>query len=76
MSTYCRLCLRKAGKEDGEAGSYTEADARTVMAALMDAISYMHEMGITHRDLKLENCVLATPGDLSSVVIVDFGLAK
>ena len=28
------------------------------------------------RDLKLENLVLSRPGDLSSVTIVDFGLAK
>lgn len=67
---------QKDGKEDGETGSYTESDARTVMGALIDAIAYMHETGITHRDLKLENLVLARPGDLSSVVIVDFGLAK
>lgn len=67
---------QKAGKDDGEVGSYTEADARTVMASLTDAIAYMHEAGITHRDLKLENLVLAEPGKLSSVVIVDFGLAK
>lgn len=66
----------KNGKEDGETGSYTESDARTVMGALFDAIAYMHETGITHRDLKLENLVLARPGDLSSVTIVDFGLAK
>eukprot|EP00873_Tetraselmis_striata_P004109 jgi/Tetstr1/424373/TSEL_014934.t1 len=67
---------QKNGMEDGEAGSYTESDARTVMGALFDAIAYMHETGITHRDLKLENLVLARAGDLSSVTIVDFGLAK
>lgn len=59
-----------------EHGPYTEADVRVMMGSLLDAIAYMHLMGVTHRDLKLENLVLSRPGDLSSVTIVDFGLAK
>jgi len=43
------------------------------MSSLIDAISYMHMQRITHRDLKLENLVLARKNDLSSVTIVDFG---
>ena len=31
---------------------------------------------VTHRDLKLENLLLARPNDISSVVIADFGLAR
>lgn len=46
------------------------------MRALLDAISHMHDHGISHRDVKLENLVLARPSDLASVTIVDFGLAK
>ena len=43
---------------------------------MLDAIAYMHASGVVHRDLKLENLVLARPYDLSSVTLVDFGLAK
>ena len=57
-------------------GPYTEDDVKVMMGALLDAVAYMHLHGVTHRDLKLENLVLARPQDLSSVTIVDFGLAK
>ena len=59
-----------------EHGPYTETDVRVMMGSLLDAVAYMHVMSVTHRDLKLENLVLSRPGDLSSVTIVDFGLAK
>lgn len=59
-----------------EHGPYTETDVRVMMGCLFDAVGYMHLMNVTHRDLKLENLVLSRPGDLSSVTIVDFGLAK
>ena len=36
----------------------------------------MHLNNVTHRDLKLENLLLARPNDISSVVIADFGLAR
>ncbi len=31
---------------------------------------------VVHRDLKLENLLLATPDDITRVKIADFGLAK
>lgn len=55
---------------------YSEADVKLIMASLLDAVAYLHTNDVTHRDLKLENCVLARKDDLSSVTIVDFGLAK
>ena len=59
-----------------EHGLYDESDARIVMGKMLDAIAFMHARGVVHRDLKLENLVLAKPDDLSSVTLVDFGLAK
>ena len=59
-----------------EVGMCAEHDARQVMCPMLDAIAYMHASGVVHRDLKLENLVLARPYDLSSVTLVDFGLAK
>ena len=46
---------------------YTEDDARLIVGKLLDAVSYMHIQNVTHRDLKLENLVLARTGDLASV---------
>jgi serine/threonine protein kinase len=57
-------------------GPYTEHDVQEIMAALLDAVGYMHLHGVTHRDIKLENLVLSRPAELGSVTIVDFGLAK
>eukprot|EP00873_Tetraselmis_striata_P017729 jgi/Tetstr1/437993/TSEL_026623.t1 len=56
-------------------GSLPEEDARMIMRRLLEAIRYMHAQGVVHRDLKLDNCILLDENDLSSVKIVDFGLA-
>lgn len=37
-------------------------------------MSYCHNRGIVHRDLKLENVLLKAPGD-NTVKVVDFGIA-
>lgn len=36
----------------------------------------MHRHGIVHRDLKLENWLMQTPGDTTGVKLIDFGLSK
>jgi serine/threonine protein kinase len=36
----------------------------------------MHSYGIAHRDLKLENILMANDSDESELKIVDFGLSK
>jgi hypothetical protein len=59
-----------------ERGAYSERDARTIFRPILEGIAYLHAKRITHRDLKLENLLLADKGDLSSVRIADFGLAK
>ena len=57
-------------------GNYSESDAMTIMRPLLQGLAYMHNRGVTHRDLKLENLLLADTEDLASVKIADFGLAK
>ena len=59
-----------------ERGAYSERDARTIFRPILSGVAYLHAKRITHRDLKLENLLLADKGDLSSVRIADFGLAK
>ena len=41
-----------------------------------EAIQYLHNYGIVHRDLKLENVMMSDNSDSSMPKLVDFGLAK
>jgi len=57
-------------------GSYSEKDAALIMKQLLTGLVNVHAHNITHRDLKLENLILAEKGNLRSLRIADFGLAK
>ena len=57
----------------------SEEVTRTIFYSLVKVIGYMHENGIAHRDLKLENVMIQTDS-LSTpskylVKLIDFGLA-
>lgn len=46
-----------------EKGFYTEMDASRLIRQVLDAVNYLHSMGIVHRDLKVRwhvetHCVL------------------
>ena len=56
-------------------GTYNEADAREIFTQVLDGVAHMHERGVVHRDLKVENLMMKNPGDLTSVKIIDVGLA-
>lgn len=38
-----------------EKGFYTEKDASTLIRQVLDAVNYLHTMGIVHRDLKVKD---------------------
>ena len=50
-----------------------ENKARKYFAAIMGAISYIHKLGVAHRDIKLEN-ILINHNDMPQ--LTDFGLCK
>ncbi|KAG5555408.1 hypothetical protein RHGRI_012823 [Rhododendron griersonianum] len=53
-------------------GKLSEAQARKVFQQLIDGVSYCHNKGVYHRDLKLENILVDAKGNIK---ISDFGLS-
>lgn len=53
-------------------GRIPEATARRFMRQLINAVNYMHRMGVVHRDLKLENILV---DDYDNLIISDFGFS-
>ena len=43
------------------------------MKTILSAVSYIHDLGIIHRDIKTSNILLQNNNDLTSVKIIDFG---
>jgi serine/threonine-protein kinase len=55
-------------------GPFPPEEARTLLAAMCDALDYAHRQGIVHRDIKPDNILL----DIASgaPLLTDFGIAK
>ncbi|MFS7991839.1 putative protein kinase CAMK-CDPK family [Helianthus anomalus] len=52
---------------------FSELEAATVFSPLMRSISYCHPFGITHRDIKPNNILFDSRGELK---LADFGSAE
>lgn len=57
-------------------GAYSEFEARAIIRQILDAIIYMHSIGIMHRDIKPENILLESHKDDITCRLSDFGLSK
>ena len=57
-------------------GPLTEKLARPLVLEIVDAMEYLHSLGIAHRDLKPDNILLDWRGNELHAKISDFGLAK
>ena len=57
-------------------GHYTVHRAAIVIRTMLSAIAHCHEIGIVHRDLKLENFVFESNDSEAGMKLIDFGLSK
>jgi serine/threonine protein kinase len=55
---------------------YTEEEAARIISSILSAVSYMHNRGIVHRDLKYENILFVNRSPKAEVKLIDFGLSK
>jgi serine/threonine protein kinase len=53
-------------------GKMCRPEIYCVFRQICDGVEYLHEMGLAHRDLKLDNCVMTTN---NIVKLIDFGTA-
>jgi serine/threonine protein kinase len=54
---------------------FSEANACKLVGTLLETIESIHSQGVVHRDLKLENILMASEDDDTDFRIADFGLA-
>jgi serine/threonine protein kinase len=54
----------------------TEMNVAIVMKQILQAISYMHNRNVCHRDIKLENILYADSSPDAAVLLIDFGLSN
>lgn len=57
-------------------GHLNEAQATAVLLQILKAVEYLHDHGIVHRDLKLENILMTSLDDRARVVVADFESAR
>ncbi|ODQ81764.1 hypothetical protein BABINDRAFT_165287 [Babjeviella inositovora NRRL Y-12698] len=53
-----------------------ESECLVITYQILLALKYLQDNNIAHRDLKLDNILLATPEPCTRVVLADFGIAR
>lgn len=56
-------------------GHCTEDEAARFVFQIASAVAYLHEEGVVHRDLKLENFVFRNAGRYDDLTLIDFGFS-
>jgi len=62
--------------QDNDSGNLVERHAKIQFYQIAHAIAFLHSRNVCHRDLKLENILLANSGPTSRIKVTDFGLSK
>ncbi|XP_035580435.1 ribosomal protein S6 kinase-related protein isoform X4 [Zalophus californianus] len=70
MCSYCSTDLHSLWSS---VGCFAEASIRLFAAELVLVLCYLHDLGIIHRDVKMENILLDERGHLK---LTDFGLSR
>lgn len=52
----------------------TDKESSDLLRGILEGIAYVHEKGITHRDLKPGNILIKDRNNLQTVKLIDFGL--
>ncbi|MGD1875134.1 MAG: YARHG domain-containing protein [Mastigocoleus sp.] len=55
-------------------GLFNEAQIKEILASLLPVLSYVHSMGIVHRDIKPDNIILRSQDN--QPVLIDFGAVR
>lgn len=59
-----------------EQGNFSEKETASLVVQLLCALNYIHDQGIVHRDLKLENLLYYDDTQDSRIMVADFGLSE
>jgi len=71
---YCDKTLFQYKEEKG--GKLSLSEIKEIFFQLNNALKYLSEKNIIHRDLKLENVLIKTKDNINIVKLGDFGLSK
>jgi calcium-dependent protein kinase len=55
--------------------NFKEPDVAEILTYLLKALSFIHNKGLVHRDIKPQNILFSIPGDYKTLKLIDFGLS-